>query len=115
MAGDVVMASPSDCLTVVSGGIISSVDVNMNFAVGQLTAGTGSPVELFDHVYSFTTTISGTIVDNGENGVVTFVKGGGGNLTLVGANTYTGGTIINQGTLTLGATTPGIVTVARRR
>ncbi|MBA4015629.1 MAG: hypothetical protein C0483_00425 [Pirellula sp.] len=46
-----------------------------------------------------TLTINSTIANNGA-GAVTLVKSGSGALTLAGTNTYSGGTIINQGTLT---------------
>ena len=42
------------------------------------------------------------IIENGS-GSVALTKGGVGSLTLNGANTYGGGTILNQGTITVGA------------
>ncbi len=63
---------------------------------------------------------SGVIQDGGASGGIggAFVKSGQGNLTLSGANTYTGGTNINQGTLSIANTTgsatgAGAVTVNR--
>ena len=47
------------------------------------------------------TTYSGQLADEGTR-TLTFVKGGSGTLTLDGANTYTGGTTLNEGTLVLG-------------
>ena len=47
-------------------------------------------------------TINSTIANNGT-GAVTLVKSGSGGVTLAGTNTYSGGTIINQGTLTAAA------------
>ena len=46
------------------------------------------------------TTYSGTLSNDGGN-IGTFVKGGSGALTLDGANTYTGTTTVNAGTLSL--------------
>ena len=46
------------------------------------------------------TTYSGTLSDDGSR-IGTFVKGGSGALTLDGANTYTGTTTVNAGTLSL--------------
>lgn len=50
---------------------------------------------------------SGVIQDGGASGGTggSFVKSGKGTLTLSGANTYTGGTTISQGTLSIGNTT----------
>ena len=50
---------------------------------------------------------SGVIQDGGASGGTggSLVKTGKGTLTLSGANTYTGGTTINQGTLSIGNTT----------
>ena len=49
----------------------------------------------------FKTVFGGVIADGGRNGGTggTFVKDGSGRLDLTGANTYTGGTIVNHGTL----------------
>jgi autotransporter-associated beta strand protein len=49
-------------------------------------------------------TIHSSIVDNGAGNNVRLVKSGQGSLTLTSANTYAGGTIVNQGTLNLSAT-----------
>jgi fibronectin-binding autotransporter adhesin len=46
-----------------------------------------------------TETLSGTIADGGSPGTLELNGDGTGTLTLVGANTYTGGTILNAGTL----------------
>jgi fibronectin-binding autotransporter adhesin len=47
-------------------------------------------------------TLSGLIADNGT-GALTLIKGGIGGLTLSATNTYTGGTIIQQGRLSISA------------
>src|SRR5262245_11764096 len=56
------------------------------------------------------TTVSGTISGNGS-----LVKEGEGTLTLSGNNSYTGGTLVNEGTLAVGSSTAlgtGTLTVA---
>ena len=98
-------------------GIIGNSSVTANGAV--IIVGQGS------------TTYSGNIVDgiNGGNEKTILVRGGGGTLILgpltannsfAGDNTYTGGTVINSGTLTIqnpyalggyNNTTPGAVTL----
>ncbi|OYW30875.1 MAG: hypothetical protein B7Z47_02800, partial [Chthoniobacter sp. 12-60-6] len=55
--------------------------------------------------------INSSIQDNGLGNVTRLNKSGTGTLTLTGANTYTGGTVINQGTLNLSATTAGTLVI----
>ena len=77
------------------GGIISSKPVSLAAGGGTFLADTGT-----------TSALSGLISGPGA-----WTKSGPGTLILSGANTYTGGTIINAGTLQLGngGTTGGIV------
>ena len=65
-------------------GVITSLN-----GLSTLTVGTAN-----------STTYSGTIVNG--SGTVALVKNGGGSLTLLGNNTYTGLTTVNGGTLALG-------------
>ncbi|MFD0893881.1 autotransporter-associated beta strand repeat-containing protein [Luteolibacter ambystomatis] len=93
-------------LRVESGGIIgsggSSTRTN-KINNGTLTAGTGvNTASELVITASGATDIGATITDNGT-GAVTLVKTGINTLTLGGANTYTGATILNQGTLALTA------------
>ncbi len=84
----------------------------LNFNGGALKYGTGSSVD----VSSRTVTINsgGATVDTngnnvtfanaiGNNGTGSLTKSGTGTLTLNGANTYSGGTVINGGTLAAGS------------
>ncbi|MCW5548952.1 MAG: autotransporter-associated beta strand repeat-containing protein, partial [Opitutaceae bacterium] len=98
-------------LDVVSGGILS------NSTTGGAIAGNGtlfsSSGELITHVYnSGVFTISTTITNHGSN-PVTFTKSGDGVLTFSGttANTYTGTTYVNDGTLVL-AKSDGVNAIA---
>lgn len=73
-----------------------------NTSAGSLTA------TVADGSAATDLSISGVIA--GTRGLI---KAGAGTLNLTGANTYTGGTTLNQGTLTIGAGgTPGAVTGA---
>ncbi|WP_395730694.1 autotransporter-associated beta strand repeat-containing protein [Prosthecobacter sp.] len=55
--------------------------------------------------------IHSIIQDNGLGSVTRLNKAGTGTLTLTAANTYTGGTIINQGTVNLSAATAGTIVI----
>ncbi len=79
---------------------------NSNYTIsgGNITVGNGvGAYELIIHQMASgtgTLTIGSTIIDNGAN-AVSLTKSGPGTLILNGANTYSGTTYINQGTLTL--------------
>ena len=78
-------------LRVDGGGTVSgSVTLLDNSTMGEGTGGTG--------------TISGSIGDGGSAFGISKIGGSGSVLTLSGTNTYTGPTLINVGTLALGAT-----------
>ena len=113
----ITMATATDRLTIGSGGMIVSGTGTNSMVGGQLSAGQtpGSPAELFLHVYE-NLIISSQIVDNGSGGRVTLVKdladaSHAGIVTLRSANAYTGGTVVNAGTLFLSAFTSGVVTL----
>ncbi|MBI5818327.1 MAG: autotransporter-associated beta strand repeat-containing protein [Verrucomicrobia bacterium] len=94
-------------LTVNGGGIIAAGGATALISGGNLTAGApGVGGEL--HYFQFnsgaapTNQILANIVDN-AGGPVTFVKNGPYALSLIyGTNTYSGGTIVNQGLLMVG-------------
>ena len=88
-----------------AGGLLSVGSVASTISgTGTLTADNGSGAyELIIHQYnSAGLTISSVITNNGAN-AVTLVKSGSGTLTLSGANTHSGGTVINGGTVSLSA------------
>ena len=70
-------------------------------AAGSVTNSV-SGISTLTAAQSGTTTFGGSIVDG--NGQVALYLQGGGKLTLLGTNSYTGGTTVNAGTLALGAT-----------
>jgi fibronectin-binding autotransporter adhesin len=100
------LALGSNLLTVTSGGILmtgtTARSITGTSGATRLTAGAGSGYELFLHQYNNGGyTISAVIGNNATNNV-SLRKAGTGNLTLSAANTYGGGTRINEGTVTLG-------------
>ena len=85
----------------VSGGFLANSTLTIGSTVneGNLTSA-GS--QLFAYINS-NSTVNSSIIDGA--GALTLVKSGGSALTLTGANAYTGGTVVAQGTLTLSNTT----------
>ncbi|MEZ0218141.1 MAG: beta strand repeat-containing protein [Rariglobus sp.] len=83
----------SGTLTIASGGIIG--DSGGPISGGNLTSGTTA---LYVHAPS-ALTISSAIIDGASS--VALVKAGGNTLTINGANTYTGATYVNSGTLAM--------------
>jgi autotransporter-associated beta strand protein len=58
--------------------------------------------------------VNSVIADNGDGNSVSLIKSGAGVLNLTANNTYTGGTVVNQGTLNLmgtGVVIPGDLTI----
>lgn len=89
------------------------LSTNRGIALGSGSAGTGGTLD----VNGGTTTYNGVAANNG--GANSLTKTGSGTLTLGGVNTYTGDTIINQGTLKLdftqlAGTTTNIINSASR-
>ena len=87
-------------LTVGSGGIISNASWTIGSAVGTGTITSGGD-ELFLYASAGTLTVRSVIADGATS--VGLVKFGTGTVALSAVNTYTGGTTINQGTLTVNA------------
>ena len=70
---------------------------------GTVTNSAGTPLALTVNPSDGDFTFSGAIRDGGAAGAVELVKSGAGSLTLSGANTYSGATVIGGGALRLGA------------
>jgi autotransporter-associated beta strand protein len=100
----------------VSGGVWNTANATGLLTIGATTAtgGTltagGAADAIGEIVFNSsngttnTITVNSAIANNG-NGTVSVVKTGSGAITLNGANTYTGGTYVNQGAVTANATT----------
>jgi autotransporter-associated beta strand protein len=76
--------------------LIDNVGLTFNNANGGITLAGSATINA-----AATTLISEPITDNGSGFALT--KAGAGTLTLSGANTYSGGTIVSAGTLQIGA------------
>ena len=99
-SGQSLAISSGQTLTVAGNSLLFAGANDFTISGGNLTAGNGvGAYELIIHANgSGKPTISSAIVDNGANPVA-LTKSGTNTLTLSGANTYSGATIINAGTL----------------
>jgi len=114
---DLTFSAANNVLQLEQGGLLrsnnnNSTTIGTPAIRGVLTAGTAASTgntELIVYNNQGTTTINSIIKDtksagignNNANATVSLIKSGGGTLQLTGANTYSGGTIVNQGTLQL--------------
>lgn len=95
-------ASPTAGWVVLDGGALRTnaasltINANRGIAVGNINAGSGGTLLISQG----TTTYNGVIANNTAT-ASSLTKTGTGTLSLGGANTYTGATIVNQGQLTL--------------
>lgn len=109
------IALGTNTLTITSGGLIKQGGAVGNNAAanrsqitnGTVTAGSIADAELLVRVNGANLNILATISDNAA-GAVHVVKSGTGTLLLGGANTYTGNTYLNEGTLTVGSSGTGV-------
>jgi autotransporter-associated beta strand protein len=105
------LATNGNTLTLESGGFISGITASSitGTAAGGITAGTtASAAELFIHNNAAALTLNAIVKDNLAGGSVSLVFDGsvGTNITTLtgSANTYTGTTYVNSGTVTLSKT-----------
>jgi autotransporter-associated beta strand protein len=109
----------TDTLNLALGGIMhdntaGAVSIGTAAARGLLTTGgtsTSGTSSLVVYDAQNTITIESVIENNQLGSLTRLVKSGAGALTLTGPNTYTGGTVVDQGTLNLTATTAGAVVI----
>jgi fibronectin-binding autotransporter adhesin len=95
-----ITGTAANTITVASGGILETAAVGANAVAitgGNLTTGNGA--DLIVNQYN---TASPMTILSAVTGTTGVTLSGGGTLVLGGANTYTGGTRINAGTLQLG-------------
>ena len=125
MGGPVVIPSGSSAGNVVFNGAdanhLTILDLNGNTQIingttvaaaagAQITnSAATTPATLIIGAGDTTSTFSGVIADKGSGNLISLTKQGAGTLTLSGANTYGGGTVINGGTL-LASNTGGSAT-----
>ncbi|MEZ0276919.1 MAG: autotransporter-associated beta strand repeat-containing protein, partial [Roseimicrobium sp.] len=108
-SNDIAFTTNTDVLNLEYGGLLRSNNNNTSLigttAIrGILTAGgglTSGTTELVVYNAQSTTTINSVIANNGLGNTLAFVKSGAGTVALSAANTYTGGTTVNQGVLQL--------------
>ncbi|WP_075090411.1 autotransporter-associated beta strand repeat-containing protein [Verrucomicrobium spinosum] len=98
----------ANTLATASGGLIKSggtVDgtgssISIISGTGKLTAGnTAAAAELFVRITGANLRVGAVVGDNAAGGVVSVVKAGAGTVELNVANTYTGSTYFNEGTI----------------
>lgn len=93
---DILMA-PSHGVNIELGGLVKSGTTASVIRGGSLTAGNTSAQNLY--VFTTTALTLDTDIINNSGGAVGLVKSGSSTLTLTGANLYSGGTFLNEGTL----------------
>lgn len=93
---DILMA-PTHALNIELGGLVKSGTTASVIRGGTLTAGNTSAQNLY--IFTSTALTLDTDIINNSGGAVGLVKSGSSSLTLTGANSYSGGTFLNEGTL----------------
>jgi autotransporter-associated beta strand protein len=111
---NVTFTTATDSLNLISGGLLKSGNnantIGAALDSGRLTAGGAvANSDLFVFNNQNTLTINSRIVDN-AGGAVRYIQSGAGAVTLTNPNnSYTGGTVVNSGTLNLSSATASAV------
>ncbi len=109
---NITFAAGTETLNLALGGLLrdnnnNAANIGTTALRGKLTSGgtaTSGTTELVEWHNQNTVTIHSVIADNGLGNLTKLVKAGPAGTTLTAANTYTGGTVVNAGTLTINAT-----------
>jgi len=106
--GGIAVTNPSSNIAITGAGPLTLGASGINMATSTVNLTLGAPITLgasqtWDTASGRTLTASGIISGSSMN----LTKAGLGTLTLSGANTYTGATIVNAGTLTVGSGATG--------
>ncbi len=108
----ITFAAGTEVLNLALGGLLrdnvnNATNIGTTALRGVLTSGgtaTTGTTDLVEFHNQNTLTINSVIADNGLGNKTRFVKSGPAGTTFTAANTYTGGTVVNSGTLTINAT-----------
>lgn len=116
---NITFTAGTEVLNLALGGLLrdnnaNATNIGTSALRGVLTSGgtasTGT-TELVIYNNQNTITINSVIANNGLGNLTRYVKSGAGTQTLTAQNTYSGGTVVNQGTLNLTGTTAGFVVI----
>ncbi len=103
---ETISETTTHALTINTGGILESSNSTgatiSGTGTGNITAGAGNELVIF---VENATAANGLTISAIIKGGIAVTKSGAGNLSLSGANTYTGATYLDQGTITLGSAT----------
>ncbi len=108
-AGAAFTFSSVSAVTLASGSIL---ELNgFNNAIGSLagsgTVQNGTATNATLNAGGTTSTTFSGLIQDGGSGLLSFNKAGSGTLTLTGSNTYTGGTVVSAGTLSISSLANG--------
>lgn len=98
--GQALTIDPGQTLALTSGGLLFTGANDYSISGGTLKSNTATDSDLIIHHYGAGNLTIGSVIANGA-GASTLTKAGTGTLVLSGANTYSGLTLVNGGTLSI--------------